>query len=185
MTATFATVSEAVTGATGASRLALDGGAVGYGFGSRDGYVAGAWASAGAASVTGHGLGVDATTALVTSAVDGSAHHRRVDRLALGADPLLVEPDQLVVAKRHGSNASRLKLTLDCPAASAFGHCRGTLKAVDKRGRMVGKVAYRVKPGDAERAHLRLDPHAREPRRVRADAARCAAGRSCRSFLRP
>lgn len=195
--AAFRTVTTELTGATAAERLPVGGDAWGYRF-ERPGAppISAAWSDPSAQPIGGE-LGIDATTALVTTA-GGTPAHVRLSKLRIGPTPVFAEPD-LVELERFGKRSrKRVRLRLSCPAASPQPSCKGRVKvrrASRKDGRSVrrgksrkpqvlGDKRFKVAAGTSEKLKVRLRRDGR-PGEAEAKTKRCPVGGKggCRSWL--
>lgn len=166
---TYRTVVVELSGATSAMRLQLPGDAWGYRFerlGDDD--VVAAWADPGPASI-GSELGIDASTAALTTAGVDGAKHVRLSKLTVDGTPVFAEPD-LVELERIGKRSrKRVKLRLSCPALSPRPRCAGKVKitralskkrgksGAGKRQQALGKKSFRLRRGASKRLKIRFN----------------------------
>lgn len=176
----FAVISSELSGATAASPLKLPPEAGGYSFERPAGEVLALWS--GERAKVGRRLPIDASTVAVASTADGIVRHRRLAGLRAKPTPALVTPDLVQIARAgDGRRRHRLRLRLDCPQDSRFGHCAGMLRV---KGAAAEPVPYRLRRGDHDRAVIELQ-RSRRARKVLAVASRCPdRRRRCASWLK-
>lgn len=193
----FRTVATELTGATSAERLGVGGDAWGYRF-QRPGAapISAAWADP-SALVIGKELGIEATTALVTSA-GGAPAHLRLGKLRVGPTPIFAEPDLVELERRGKRSRKQLKLTLTCPLASPQPSCTGRVKVTRaqrkrrnsvRRGKrkppqVLGKRRFQLAAGSSAKLRVRFR-HRGRPGEAEAKTKRCTVGGKggCRSWL--
>lgn len=195
--AAFRTVTTELSGAIAAQRLPVGGDAWGYLF-ERPGAaaVSAAWSDPSALAI-GRELGIDATTALVTTA-GGTPAHVRLSKLRIGPTPVFAEPDLVELERLGKRSRKQLTLTLSCPIVSPQPFCKGRVKVrraprkagkgvrrgKSKKPQVLGKQRFSVAAGTSETLRVRFRRRGR-PGEAEAKTKRCSVGGKggCRSWL--
>lgn len=174
---TFGSVAEELTGATSATRLELPDPAWGYRFERPEGNLVAVWAEPTAATV-GDQLGINSTTAAVSTAGVVGVRHVRLDRFDATATPQFVEADQPMLESTGNRSRKAVRLQITCPQASPTANCAGKVKLFKGRGgnrkrvRTAAKSLYRVALSETKRIKVPIARrHGEYPKPTRATAA--------------